>query len=395
MISPKDAEQLINACSITTEEEFTQLELALGRTLAEPLQADTALPPFDRVMMDGIALSYATIEAGVRSFRVQALQRAGQPPITLANDNMCIEVMTGAVCPIGCDTVVPYEHIRLEDDVAHVEIPPTAPCKNVHRTGSDKRLGEVLVESGTSITPSEVGIAASIGKANLRVYRLPRILICSTGDELVAIDQVPLSHQIRRSNVYALRAMIQGLGLNADITHLPDDHEVLTTNLKRAAERYEVIILSGGVSKGKFDLLPGVLNSLGIETIFHGIAQRPGKPMWFGKNARVHVFALPGNPVSTLACAARYVQPWLAKQLKRENRLNWVRMKETIQPHENMTLFIPVILQSHRQGLVGRAISHKGSGDFSALSGIDGFIEVPEGSSAIELESQLLFYPIN
>jgi molybdopterin molybdotransferase len=166
--------------------------------------------------------------------------------------------------------------------------------------------------------------------------------------------------------------------------HLPDDREALMTSLQDAIQRYDALMLSGGVSKGKFDLLPEVLQSLGIETVFHGIAQRPGKPMWFGKNTRVHVFALPGNPVSTLACAARYVLPWLSKQLKKTHHSQWIRLKETLQAHEKMTLFIPVTMKSSHDGPRAETLVHKGSGDFSALSGATGFVEVPCRTSEVK-----------
>jgi molybdopterin molybdotransferase len=384
MISPTEAEQLIEACALHMEDEHIMLKHALGRVLAEPLVADAHLPSFDRVMMDGIAIRFNTLNEGIRNYRIQDVQRAGQAPLTLASESMCIEVMTGAVCPIGCDTVVPYEHIRIENEMAHIDLVPSQAGKNVHATGSDKRAGDVLVEQGTRIGAAEIGIAASIGKTNLRVVRLPRILICSTGDELVEIDEQPLPHQIRRSNVYALHAMIQTFGIQADTMHLPDDREALMTSLHDATQRYDSIILSGGVSKGKFDLLPEVMQSLEIETIFHGIAQRPGKPMWFGKNARVHVFALPGNPVSTLACAARYVLPWLSKQMKKTTHSQWVSLKEPAQAHEKMTLFIPVTVKQSHEGPIAETLVHKGSGDFSALSGATGFVEVPCGTSEVK-----------
>ncbi len=380
MITPSQAEALIQQSELSLGEENISLHLALNRVLAEDLLADTDLPPFNRVMMDGIALNYRAIESGLRSFTIQAMQRAGEAPLTLTSDSHCIEIMTGGVCSIGCDTVVPYEHIRIENGIAHIEIIPNAVGKNIHLKGSDKKQGNVLAEKGQRIGPAEIGIAASIGKESLAVKRFPRVLVCSTGDELVEIQQTPLAHQIRRSNVYALKAALQGIGIESSDLHLPDNAEELRTALHSALRSFDVILLSGGVSKGKFDLLPEVLHDLGVTSVFHGIAQRPGKPMWFGSSQKTVVFALPGNPVSTLACAARYVLPWLRTQLGLESMHSVIQIQDIITPHEKLTLFIPVRATQATSMMQTQVLRNQGSGDFSSLSGMTGFIEVEPGA---------------
>ncbi|MFM9004798.1 MAG: molybdopterin molybdotransferase MoeA [Flavobacteriales bacterium] len=391
MITPSQAEQLIHTCSLHLEAETIVLEDALHRLLAEDLIADTDLPPFDRVMMDGIALNYDAIESGQRSFIIQSMQRAGQPALTLENADHCIEIMTGAVRSIGCDTVVPYEHLRIENGVAHIEIPPSGRGKNVHLQGGDKYKGAVLAKTGSVLGTSEIGIAASIGKHMLAVQRLPRVLICSTGDELVEIDETPLAHQISRSNAYALSALMRNLGIHASGIHLPDSADTLRESVSYGLNTYDVIILSGGVSKGKFDLLPEILSELRVDSVFHGIAQRPGKPMWFGKSNRTVVFALPGNPVSTLACAARYVIPWMLQQMGRSENTIHVALKQSVHPHEKLSLFVPVRIM-HENGMhTAETLSNHGSGDFSALSGADGFIEIEPRDAT---EKRYRFFPM-
>jgi molybdopterin molybdotransferase len=389
MITPAQAESLIRARTLTLGEENIPLHMAMNRVLAEDLHADTDLPPFHRVMMDGIALNYRAIENGARSFPIQAMQRAGDAPITLTNDTHCIEIMTGGVCSIGCDTVVPYEHIRIENGVAYIEIIPTEAGKNIHSKGSDKRCGDVLATAGARIGPAEIGIAASIGKSSLKVKRLPRVLVCSTGDELVEIQQTPLAHQIRRSNVYALKAVVHSLGIQAEDLHLPDNAEQLQKALKNALQSFDVLLLSGGVSKGKFDLLPEVLSELGVNSIFHGIAQRPGKPMWFGSSENCVVFALPGNPVSTMACAYRYVLPWFRQQMSLRDKTVSIKLNAQPVSHDKLTLLLPVKLQHDKSEKMGVVLKHQGSGDFSALVGLDGFVEVGPGEST---SSDYLFY---
>jgi molybdopterin molybdotransferase len=382
MITPDQAEIVIQGRHLALGEENISIDQALNRVLAEDRLADAELPPFNRVMMDGVALCYRAIENRHSHFPIQAMQRAGEKPLALESVDNCIEIMTGAVCSLGCDTVVPYEHIRIENGTAHLEVIPNAIGKNIHAQGSDKKRGDVLVPKGKRIGPAEIGIAASIGKESLRVLRKPRVLICSTGDELVDIHETPLSYQIRRSNVYAVMASLLSLGMAADNVHLPDEKEQLERALEKALKSYDVILLSGGVSKGKFDLLPVVLQELGVRAIFHGIVQRPGKPMWFGYSERCTVFALPGNPVSTLACTARYVLPWFKKHLGLGNHTMWTSLVEEPAAHETLCMFLPVKLSHTQHGPICQLQRYQGSGDFSALSGIDGFVEVPAGKSS-------------
>lgn len=389
MITPQQAEAIIQAHTLRLSEEEVPLEHALHRIVAEDLIADFDLPPFDRVMMDGIAVRYAALENGERNFTVIGIQRAGAPQQSLPEGIHCMEVMTGAVCPAQADTVIPYEDIVIENGIAQIIQAPSSIGKNIHRRGSDKHTGDILLKSGARIGITEIGIAASIGKSRLRVKRNPSVLICSTGDELVDIDTTPQSHQIRRSNVHALRALVSAQGWPSDTLHLADEESQLKLKLSNALQQYDVILLSGGVSKGKFDLIPEVLAALGVQQHFHRIAQKPGKPMWFGSTAKTVVFAFPGNPVSTLACAARYLLPWIHSH-QGLCLPQWVEVNEEVVSLEKLTQFAPV-----RYATDGHTIiRNQGSGDFSALSGACGFIEVPRGPDNDSTSSRFRFYPL-
>jgi molybdopterin molybdotransferase len=190
--------------------------------------------------------------------------------------------------------------------------------------------------------------------------------------------------------VFAVQALIKNMGIKADSIHLADDKLLLLEELEKALNTYDVLILSGGVSKGKFDLIPEVLSELGVKTIFHTIAQRPGKPMWFGTSQKTVVFALPGNPVSTLACAARYVLPWLKAEMGFESMDIRIPSQETIVPHEKLTLFLPVRVSANLS-LQAQLIRNQGSGDFSGLSGMTGFIEVEPGAQS---PAQFRYFPL-
>ena len=303
MLTPEDAEKLILEAIPLLHREDCGVSEAHGRVLRGDLRADRDLPPFDRVTMDGFALSSAALAAGARTFRVEATQAAGMRPFTLDGPgDGCIEVMTGAVLPEGADCVVPYEDAARDGNTAVMsdgaEIP--GPGRHVHRRGSDHLAGDVVVRAGVRLTGREIAVAAACGHSSLTVSHSPKVAVISTGDELVEVDGLVAPHQIRRSNDYAIRAALIRAGYpRADRFHLRDIRHEIEHMLWHILAEYEVVLITGGVSKGKFDFLPGELARQGVRKIFHGVAQRPGKPFWFGIGGRLTpVFALPGNPVS-------------------------------------------------------------------------------------------------
>src|SRR6201996_586215 len=268
--------------------------------------------------MDGIALDSSAVSGGVRRLQIQATQAAGDSPLVLGSRAACIEVMTGAVLPTGCDSVVAVEEIAIRD--GHAELAHGVSVEagqNVHRRGTDTRQGALLVTAGVRLRAPEIAIAAGAGMPRIRVSSQPMLAVISTGNELVEPGEPLLPHQVRRSNAYGVVAALRSHGFQrvAD-DHIVDDLAELKRRLKFHLETHDVLILSGGVSMGKFDLVPKALDDLGVRTIFHKVSQRPGKPLWFGvASSGAAVFALPGNPVSTLVCLRRYVVPALFASL--------------------------------------------------------------------------------
>jgi len=346
------------------------------------LRAERDAPPFDRVAMDGIAFQFGS--GSRRRFRVAGIQAAGSPALTLESDDDCFEVMTGAILPGGCDTVVPVEDRRLAE--GHAELAggvQPAPGRHVHRRGSDARAGEVLLEAGVRLAAPELAVAASTGLADLPVSRVPRIAVISTGDELIEPGAPILDHQVRRSNAYGLAGALTLAGYPpvTDL-HLPDREDVIRTALDAALGQHDVLVLSGGVSAGRYDHVPGVLASLDVRPHFHGVTQRPGRPLWFGTSAAGKaVFALPGNPVSVLVCLSRYVIPALGRLVGATARPpRTAVLARDYRFDRALTCFLPVLLGYDRQGrvLADPRPTH-GSGDFIALAGTDGFVELPPG----------------
>jgi molybdopterin molybdotransferase len=240
-----------------------------------------------------------------------------------------------------------------------------------------------LLTAGAQLGAPEIAVAAGAGMARIRVSAQPTISVISTGNELVEPGDAIEAHQIRRSNVYGIVAALRRRGFQriAD-DHLPDDLATLTARLRVHLDTHEVVILSGGVSMGRYDLVPQALATLGVREIFHKISQRPGKPMWFGVGPRgTAVFALPGNPVSTQACLARYVVPGLyAAMGEATAQLDKIAIAAPVEVKHGLTSLLPVRLETDEWGRPWAHPRHtNGSGDFTSLVGTDGLVELPPG----------------
>ena len=380
--------------------ENVAIDQALGRVLAVTVTTDRDLPPFDRVTMDGIAVSSADWAAGQRFFKRVAQQFAGEPQCHRGTETgTCVETSTGAVLPGDCDAILPYEWLR-ETDAGFecVHDGAVKPYMNVHRKGSDLPQGYFVLHAGYRIDPTAIGILASVGCTEVSVRTLPRIAVISTGDELVDINNSPLSHQVRRSNDRAISAVLADLGVTTERFHLEDSPQSMAAWLANNRQRFDALVFSGGVSKGKRDFLPQVLEQSGIRQRFHRVSQRPGKPFWFGEGTQV-VFGLPGNPVSALVGAVVYIRPWVEACLglihPQQPSPPWsVILAEELQFQPPLTLFKPVVIECVQGQLLARPAEYNGSGDFSSLAGIHGFIELDQSSTHFPAGSVVNYHPI-
>jgi molybdopterin molybdotransferase len=334
--------------------------------------------------MDGIAVDSESLRRGQRRFRIQGTQAAGAPPLRLKSIDEAIEVMTGAILPHGCDNVIPYEQLDLADGFGSLNAAVvTTPYHNVHRRGADSRQGRLLLESGTLLRAPEIAVVASAGMARVRVSSQPAIMVMSRGNELIEPGDAIADFQVRRSNAYAVAATFRrrGFGRVGD-DHVLDDERLLRERLSLHLTTHEVVVLSGGVSMGKFDLVPKVLMQLGVQEVFHNVAQRPGKPMWFGIGPHGQsIFGLPGNPVSTLVCLIRYVIPAIAEAMGTKRAPpERLALAASVTFKPALAYFLPVVIEHDDWG---RAWANpkppNGSGDFLSLAGTDGFVELPPG----------------
>lgn len=387
-----EAKKITLSQSFNWGEERVPLAKAGGRILAEPLQADRPQPPYDRVTMDGVAINHTDYASGRRHFSIAGIVPAGAEPIALTNTERCLEVMTGAVMPPGATTVIRYEDlVRYGDSFTLPD--GVEDAKNIHRQGSDAHEGQELAAAGSRIGGGSINLLAGCGYAEVLVKCLPRIAIIATGDELVGVGETPLPHQIRMSNVFHLRHQLGTAGIEASTHHLVDDKAELSRAIERLLAENDVLIFSGGVSKGKYDFLPEVLASLGARKLFHRVAQRPGKPIWVGRTDDTMVFGLPGNPVSSLTGLLAYVGPFLRKNLGLAERGGKRVLATDFSFGKDLTLFQISSIDPATQ--LVHPVTNAGSGDASSMLRADGLLVLPRERSTFAAGEAFEFIPFD
>lgn len=379
MIPFRDAVDLMLSAVSGLEAERVPLAAAAGRVLRGEIRADRDVPAFDRVMMDGYALRSLDLLGG-RVFHVAGQAPAGCETALMPDQpGCCLEVMTGAPLPRGADCIVPVEETTRtgpEETTVASSFEHVA-GRFIHARGSDAREGELLLESGILLGSREIGVAASCGAAWLEVSRMPVIAVFSTGDELVPVDEIPAPHQIRQSNAHAIRCALERAGHPpSHVETLADDPDAARGILETRLAASDFIVLTGAVSKGSRDFIPGLLDSLSCTRLFHGVAQRPGKPAgcWLGPAGQV-VMALPGNPVSALTGLHAFVLPALAVASGLPlPKPRLVIPSGRMDGLPGMTQHLPVTL-----GADGRVLAAPtgNSGDFIGLLKSDGFVTLP------------------
>ncbi|MEL6986862.1 MAG: molybdopterin molybdotransferase MoeA, partial [Bacteroidota bacterium] len=324
-------------------------------------------------------------ENGQRSFHIEGVAAAGSITQTLKNGEACLEVMTGSVLPINSDTVIRYEDLSIENGVATINVDTLKFQQNVHFKGEDRKAGDKIIEKNRIIASPEIGVLATVGMDQVKVAIPPKIAIISTGDELVEINEQPLPHQIRKSNVHRLKSSLQQMGFTADSFHLNDNKEEIKSTLSYIITKYQVVMLSGGVSKGKFDYIPSAMEELGVKKLFHKIAQRPGKPFWFGRKNDTVFFALPGNPVSSFLNMTYYFKNWYFWSLDVKVKKQYAKLSKEISFKPDLTYFAQVQLEFDETGQLWATPNEgHGSGDLANLTDADAFIILPRGRTNFE-----------
>ncbi len=381
------------------------------RVLAEEIVADRDLPPFARATRDGYAVCAVDVAQVPARLNVVGEIRAGVAPDALSLEpGQAAEIMTGAPLPAGADAVVMIEYTRRYGDAVEIARPAVA-GENVVARGAEARRGQTLLRPGTRLTPAALALAATVGRAQLAVYRRPRVAILATGDEIVDVTAAPGSAQIRNSNTYSLAAQIQTAGGEPVILPIAPDEAAPLRRLIEQGLTADLLLLSGGVSMGKYDLVEQVLQELGAEFFFTGCLIQPGRPVVFGKcgtaapgsasalGARRSkpFFGLPGNPVSTMVCFELFARPVieaLGGAAPAKLVFLQARLTAEIQTKTGLTRFLPAALSGEFERAEVELVRWQGSGDITATARANCYIVVPPDRGRIPAGEMVGVLPI-
>ncbi|HEX3661932.1 MAG TPA: gephyrin-like molybdotransferase Glp [Acidobacteriaceae bacterium] len=368
-------------------QEPMPLLAAAGRVLAEPVAADRDQPPFARSTRDGFACRSAELVRG--ALRIAGLLRAGQPWAGGAlGAGEAVEIMTGAAVPPGADCVAMVEHVTVAEGRVQLNgqrLPAFG--ENIVPAGAEAHRGDVILPAGRRLGPAEIAAAAACGAANVVVSARPRVAVLATGDELVEVAQSPLAHQIRNSNSYSLAAQVAAAGGTPELFPIVRDEVSETEAAIRQAMPFDLILLTGGVSMGRFDYVEPALLGAGAEFLFTGVRMQPGKPVVFGRLGEKPFFGLPGNPISTMVTFALFVSPLLRAlggEKETAPRFRMARLEEDVAVKAGLTRFLPARLQSDVQETSVRRIAWQGSGDLTAAARANVFLVVPEDRERLD-----------
>lgn len=381
MLSHEQARQLVirevAALGKTTGVEKAALRESLGFVLAEEVVADRDYPPFNRSTRDGYAVRAAEAQPGA-VLPCAGEWKAGDASTTPLAAGTCVQIMTGAGAPPGADAVVMIEHTERHGERVKF-LRAAAAGQNIVPKGSEARAGDALLRPGQRMGFAEIGLAAQVGAARVAVHAKPRVAVLSTGDEVVSIDDAPGPFQIRNSNNFSLGAQVRSAGgVEVPLGNAADRRETIRAKIEEGLQS-DALVISGGVSMGKYDLVEPALRELGAKFYFDAVAIRPGKPAVFGTCRGKPVFGLPGNPVSTMVTFELFVMPAidiLSGAPPRPLPLLRARLAEAVRQNVGLTHVIPARIDWVEGEPVVRELRWRGSGDIAALGRANCFLVV-------------------
>ena len=367
---------------------------AAGRVLAEDISSSRDIPGFDNSAMDGYAVRASDLakasEASPVKLAVVETVGAGRMPTRRLSAGEAIRTMTGAPVAEGADAIIPVERTRGTGDLVEFLVSVEKDAF-IRPRGEDLRLGELVMSSGKTLTPADLGMLASVNRAMVEVIRRPRVAIVATGDELVDVDQAPVGAQVVNSNAYALAGAVREAGADAVILKVARDEAREIRERLAEAMTFDAMLSTGGVSVGQFDHVKSALDELGMRQLFHGVAQKPGRPLKFGTVGYRPIFGLPGNPVSTLVCFYLYARPALLK-MGGKRRVGLPRIKARcavdIKISKDLTEFVRVKLERDGDSYKATPTGSQGSGILSSLSRADGLLIGPSTETMLKADAQ-------
>jgi molybdopterin molybdotransferase len=368
-----------------TQPESVSLSEALGRILAEPVLADRDFPPFPRATRDGYAVRVADVKRLPAVLPVIGQVKAGDNMERNVGDGQAAEIMTGAAVPQGADAVVMVEYTKRKGNSVEI-LRPVSEQENIVAQGSEAKANQEILPYGTKMGFAQIAVAAAVGKATLRVYKRPRVAILATGEELVEVTKSPAIHQIRNSNSYSLAAQVMASGGEPLCLPIAPDEKPLLKKLVEQGLSADLLLLSGGVSMGKFDLVEAVLAELEATFFFTGAQIQPGRPVVFAEVRSTPCFGLPGNPISTMVTFDLFVRPMLQSisgALPVRLPSAKARLVKQIHAKPGLTRFLPAVLRGGLHDAEVEVLPWHGSGDISAAARAHCYVIVPPDREVI------------
>jgi len=381
MITFEQAIQIIESSVIPLTAERISLMYSLNRVLAREVVSDVDMPPFDKAAMDGYACRIADLSG---ELKIVEDVPAGKVPLRSIGANQCARIMTGAIVPVGANFVLMKEHAEIADN-GTVRRKKAVAGENICYRGEDIKEGDVILKPGIKILPAHIAMLASIGCMHPMVFKMPGVSVISTGNELVEPEQKPETGKIRNSNGYQLVAQALQFGLTPDYLGIvTDDKPALYKMLAEAIERYQVVLISGGVSVGDYDYVPEILKQMKVELLFHGIRVKPGKHLLFGKRDNCYILGMPGNPVSSFVqfeVLGKLLLNRLMGYNAQPGKLYLPIEESYVRKKQDTMFFIPVTLTGRGTVL---PVEYHGSAHIHAYTMAQGIMEVPVGVYAIK-----------
>lgn len=389
MIDYQEALKTVLAQTFPLKTEKIRLEDAIGRVLSEKIIADRDYPPFNRSAMDGFAFRYADLEKTENpTFEVVETIFPAQENTKSLKTGQAYKIMTGASVPADADTVIPVEKCEIQGDKVHFDVQDSRYGKHIARQGEDTQKGNLLADNSLKIDMPTATTLANLGYYEVEVLKSPKINIITTGNEVVSLGTEIQPLQIRNSNYFSILAGLKSLGMSPNRYDLVSDNLAQFKEILKDRLSCDVLIMTGAVSKGDADFVPQVLEELGAEKLFHRVAIRPGKPIWFGVKNQTVIFALPGNPLSAQVNFQIFVKPFLHRLLGLAPPLSYsMNLDSAVNTHPRLDAFRPAIFKNSETIELKKI---KGSGDVTASLATEGFAFLPKNQENI---TRVQFFP--
>jgi len=378
--------------------ENVLLTESMHRILREDVVADADSPRFDKAIRDGFAVRFEGLSTIPVDLQIIGESRAGHSaaPGTNVTPSTCCEIMTGAALPLGANAVVMVEHTeRLSPDRVRI-LRTSREGEGLMRQAAEMREGDRILHSGKRILLADIGTLASVGKSTVVVSRRPRVAILATGDELVGVRENPDSSRIRNSNSYSLHAQVTEAGAEPVMLGIARDELADLREKIRLGLEHDIVLVSGGVSMGKYDFVEDVFAEFGVKVLFDQVAMKPGKPTVFGHRGDTFVFGLPGNPVSTMVAFRMFVRPLILKLLKSEETASMdleAQLEVATRRDSARTAIVPALVRFEGRCYRIRTAPWKGSSDLAGLSRANALVMIPQGEGMIEAAEWVQFFP--